>query len=95
MVDVIPLQISDDFKRSYYDLFYELSKEAFNAAKNDSGLGRYMTQKQCCEYIGISFGYLQKLEHMGLPVIELDGKTLVDREDVIQFLNQYKTVSGM
>ncbi|ELK46808.1 hypothetical protein [Halobacillus sp. BAB-2008] len=87
----IPLQVSDEFRSKYYEFFYELSKEAFEAAKRDSGVGRFMTKKQCCEFIGISFGYLQKLEKLGLPVIELEGKVLLDREDVIKFMSKYKS----
>ncbi|CAM3933194.1 hypothetical protein [Mesobacillus zeae] len=90
----IPLQVSDEFKGKYFELFYELSKEAFEAAKRDSGAGRFMTKKQCCEFIGISFGHLQKLEKFGLPVIELEGKVLVDREDVIKFMSKYKKVEN-
>lgn len=90
MAEYLPLPVSDDFKARYYELFYELSKEAFEAAKADTGAGRFMTKKQCCEYIGVSFGYLQKLEKQGLPVINLDGKVLVDREDVIKFMHQNK-----
>jgi hypothetical protein len=91
----IPLQVSDEFKGKYFELFYELSKEAFEAAKRDSGVGRFMTKKQCCEFIGISFGHLQKLEKLGLPVIELEGKVLVDREDVIKFMSKYKKVENL
>lgn len=95
MEGFIPLQVSDEFKNNYYELFYELSKEAFEAAKRDSGAGRFMTKKQCCEFIGISFGHLQKLEKLGLPVIELEGKVLVDREDVIKFMSKYKKVENL
>lgn len=91
MEGFIPLQVSDEFRGKYFELFYELSKEAFEAAKRDSGVGRFMTKKQCCEFIGISFGHLQKLEKLGLPVIELEGKVLIDREDVIKFMSKYKS----
>lgn len=93
MEEVLPLQVSAEFKRKYYDLFYELSKEAFEAAKAQSGAGRFMTKKQCCEYMGISFGHLQKLEKLGLPVIDLEGKVLIDREDVLAFMHKYKTTN--
>ncbi|WP_099305407.1 hypothetical protein [Bacillus sp. Marseille-P3800] len=86
----MPLQVSDEFKEKYYELFYELSKNAFEAAKRDIGEGRFMTKKQCCEFLGISFGHLQKLERVGLPIIELEGKVLLDRVDVIKFMNKYK-----
>lgn len=91
----IPLEVSDEFKGKYFDLFYELSKQAFEAAKRESGAGRFMTKKQCCEFIGISFGHLQKLERIGLPVIELEGKVLVDREDVIKFMSKYKRIENL
>jgi hypothetical protein len=90
MEGLIPLQVSDEFKGKYFELFYELSKEAFEAAKRDSGVGRFMTKKQCCEYMGISFGHLQKLEKIGLPIIDIEGKVLIDREDVVRFMNNHK-----
>lgn len=93
MTDCLPLPVTDEFKAKYYELFYELSKEAFEAAKADTGARRFMTKKQCCEYIGVSFGYLQKLEKQGLPVIDLDGKVLVDREDVIKFMHRNKVTT--
>lgn len=95
MDSFIPLEVSNEFKGKYFELFYELSKEAFEAAKRDSGVMRFMTKKQCCEFIGISFGHLQKLEKLGLPVIELEGKVLVDREDVIKFMSKYKKVENL
>lgn len=91
MGEYLPLPISDEFKGKYFEFFYELSKEAFEAAKRHSGEGRFMTKKQCCEFIGISFGHFQKLEKMGLPIIDLEGKVLIDREDVIKFVNRYKS----
>ncbi|MCD8502139.1 MAG: hypothetical protein LRY71_11200 [Bacillaceae bacterium] len=90
MKRIIPLQVSDEFRDEYYSLFYELSAEAFEAAKRDAGVKRYMTKKEACNYIGVSFNYFQKLEQLGLPTIEIDGKTLVDREDISKFLNKYK-----
>lgn len=95
MEGFIPLQVSDEFKDKYFELFYELSKEAFEAAKRDSGVGRFMTKKQCCEFMGISFGHLQKLEKIGFPVIELEGKVLVDREDVIKFMSNHKKIETL
>lgn len=86
----IQLKVSEEFKTEYYSLFYELSKEAFKAAKEDIGVKRYMTKKEACNYIGVSFNYFQKLVRMGMPTIEIDGKTLVDREDISKFLNKYK-----
>lgn len=88
----IPLQVSDDFKNQYYSFFYELSKEAFAAAKQEAGIKRYMTKKEACAFIGISFNHFQKVEALGLPVIQISGKILIDREDIIKFMNQHKRV---
>ncbi|RKL65360.1 hypothetical protein CR203_21400 [Salipaludibacillus neizhouensis] len=87
MEEYIPLQISDEFKSSYYNLFYQLSKEAFETAKEHAGHKRYMTKKEACEYIGISFTHLKKLE---MPIIEIRGKFLIDREDITAFMNKHK-----
>ncbi|WP_017729563.1 hypothetical protein [Halalkalibacterium ligniniphilum] len=54
-----------------------------------------MTKKQCCEFMGISFGHLQKLEKLGLLIFELKGKVLVDREVVIKFVSKYKKVENL
>lgn len=92
---IIPLQVPEEFRKQYFGMFYELSKEAFEAAQRDIGLKRYLTKKEAAAWIGVSFTYFQKIEAMGLPLIQIGGKTLVDREDITKFMNQYKqTING-
>lgn len=91
-IAVIPLQVSEDFRNQYYSFFYDLAKEAFEAAKQEAGIKRFFTKKEACTFIGISFNHFQKLERMGLPTIELGSKILVDTQDIIKFMNQNKTV---
>ena len=90
-MDMMQIPVPDEFKQQYSSLFYELSKEAFEAAKRDSGIRRYMTKSEACEWIGISFTHFQKLERAGLPTINAGGKVLVDREDIVAFMNKHKS----
>ncbi|MGP4072765.1 hypothetical protein ACTWQB_09455 [Piscibacillus sp. B03] len=90
MPDMMQIPVPEEFKQQYASLFYELSKEAFEAAKNDAGLKRYMTKKEAAAWIGISFTHFQKLEELGLPTIDAGGKVLVDREDITKFMNKHK-----
>lgn len=49
-----------------------------------------MNKKEAAQYIGISFNTFQRLERMGLPVIDVDGIKLVKKEDIDSFLENYK-----
>ncbi|MDQ0352470.1 hypothetical protein J2R98_002314 [Alkalibacillus filiformis] len=90
MSDMMQIPVTDEFKQAYASLFYDLSKEAFEAAKRDTGIKRYLTKQETCEWIGVSFTYLQKMERMGLPTVQLENKTLIDKLDVIEFMNKHK-----
>lgn len=89
-MDMMQIPIDDSFKQQYSALFYDLARESFEAAKRDSGIRRYMTKREACEWIGISFTHFQKLESMGLETIDAGGKVLVDREDIVKFMNKNK-----
>ncbi|MDV7713215.1 MULTISPECIES: helix-turn-helix domain-containing protein [Enterococcus] len=53
-------------------------------------LPRYMTKAQAAEYCGCSFNTFQKYVRAGLRVIQVDGVTRIDKNDVDEFLEQNK-----
>lgn len=53
-------------------------------------LPRYMTKAQAAEYCGCSFNTFQKYVRAGLRVIQVDGVTRIDKNDVDDFLEQNK-----
>ncbi|HJE79488.1 MAG TPA: helix-turn-helix domain-containing protein [Enterococcus gallinarum] len=53
-------------------------------------LPRYMTKVQAAEYCGCSFNTFQKYVRAGLRVIQVDGVTRIDKNDVDEFLEQNK-----
>lgn len=86
----IPLQLSDDFVTAYEKTLMELTRQVIAKAHNENNHKPYMNKKEAAQYIGISFNTFQRLERMGLPVIDVDGIKLVKKEDIDSFLENYK-----
>lgn len=54
------------------------------------GNKRYFKKNAFCEEMSISFNSLQGWLRMGLPVIQVEGITMIDMQDAIEFLNKHK-----
>lgn len=86
----IPFQLSDEFVTAYENTLMELTRQVIAKAHSENGYKPYMNKKEAAQYIGISFNTFQRLERMGLPVIDVDGIKLVKKEDIDLFLENYK-----
>ncbi|MFY0761025.1 hypothetical protein AB1K32_19585 [Metabacillus dongyingensis] len=87
---MIPIEVPKEFTEYYEKLFMSLAEETVEKVRRGYAQKQYMNKKEAAQYIGISFNTLQKLEKMGLPIIEIDGIKLVRREDIDCFLNSHK-----
>lgn len=91
-VMMLPIEISKEFVDSYQALLLDIARESVDKVREGFSEKEYMNKKEASEYIGISFNTFQKLERMGLPVIEIDSVMLVKRQDIDEFLNAHKSV---
>ena len=46
----------------------------------------YLTKKEACIYLSVSYATLQKLIAQGMPVIQIDGKILLSKVSINEFL---------
>lgn len=49
----------------------------------------WMSIKEACLYIGVSYNTFMKYREMGLKVCEIEGVKRVSKEEIDIFLNQY------
>lgn len=88
----IPIQLSESFTASYEEALLKIAKNVLEKVQLNEEFKPYMNKTEAAQYIGVSFNTLQKLERMGLPVIEIDGIRLVGKRDIDDFLNEYKNM---
>lgn len=53
---------------------------------------RYFRKKEFCKEMGISNNTLSLWIRKGLPVIQIEGISMIDMDDAVSFLNKHKTV---
>lgn len=88
----IPLQLSEGFIASYEEALLKMAKNVLEKVQSNEEFKPYMNKTEAAQYIGVSFNTLKKLERMGLPVIEIDGIRLIGKQDIDDFLNEYKNM---
>lgn len=86
----VPIQLSSNFVDSYENALLEMTQKIIEKVQLDSDIKPYMNKKEAAQYIGVSFNTFQKLEKMGLPIIEIDGIRLVRKQDIDDFLEEHK-----
>lgn len=89
---MLPVEVSKEFTEFYEKLFVSLAKETVERVKDGFSQKQYMNKKEAAYYIGVSFNTFQKLERMGLPIIEIDGIKLVSKQDIDSFLDSHKQI---
>lgn len=83
----IPSGVQDDLRSMISSLAQEVIQEVkgHEAAAKD-----YMTVKETCKYLNISFGTLQKFERLGLKKITIEGKILFKKKSIDEFMRNYE-----
>lgn len=83
----LPPEMGEEIKQMFRSMAWDVIKEVKDQ-RNE--LKPFMTQKQCCEILGISFTTMQKWRNQGLKLTVIDGKTLVSRDTLIEFLKSHE-----
>lgn len=71
----IAIKVKEGIKKGFEDFF-----------NNPIERKMYLTKKEACIYIGVSFSILQRIIIMGLPTIQIDGKLLISKKSIDDFL---------
>lgn len=87
----LKIQIPDGTNQELKAMFLNMAAEIIQETKK-IGLSdkEFFNQKEACELLGISYQTLQAWRRKGLKIVAIDGKTIVPRSNIIQFLKSYE-----
>lgn len=70
-----------------YELTSAAVTKAVTKAVTDAGSNKeFLSQKEICDWIGVSTNTLKSYVRMGLPVIVMGGRNLYSKKEVSKFL---------
>ena len=83
----LSFEFSADSKAEIQNIFRDLAKQAVSEVMQ-SPIERkmFLNKSEAQAYIGVSYATLQKLIAQGLPVIQIDGKILLSKVSINEFL---------
>lgn len=83
----LPHEVQEDLRNMISSLAHEVIQEV----KGQEAISKpYMSIKETCSYLNISFGTLQKFERLGLKKITIDGKILFQKKTIDEFMKTYE-----
>ena len=88
----LSFEFSADSKAEIQKIFRDLAKQAVSEVMQSPVERKmYLTKKEACAYLSISYATIQKLILMGLPSIQIDGKCLVSKTSIDQFMKSLES----
>lgn len=83
----LSFEFSADSKAEIQKIFRDLAKQAVSEVM-ESPFERkmFLNKSEAQTYIGVSYATLQKLIAQGLPVIQIDGKILLSKVSINEYL---------
>lgn len=78
-------ELEEQIARTVISIVNNTAVETMN-----KGGQRYMKKKTFCEEMQISFNSLQVWIAKGLPVVQIEGISLIDMRDAEKFLQEHK-----
>ena len=85
----LEIQISDEFNASFETYLKEAARKVIQEVMNNPIERKpYLNKGEAAAYIGISRTSLEKLIHRGLPIVTIDGRTLISKEEIRNFFKE-------
>lgn len=92
MASNLSFEFSADSKAEIRNIFQDLAKEVVSEVmQNPIERKMYLTKKEACAYLSISYATIQKLILMGLPSIQIAGKCLFSKTSIDQFMKSLES----
>ena len=83
----LSFEFSADSKTEIQNIFRDLAKQAVSEVMQSPVERKmFLNKSEAQAYIGVSYATLQKLIAQGLPVIQIDGKILLSKVSINEFL---------
>lgn len=71
----IAIKVKEGIKKGFEDFFNDPIQKKM-----------YLTKKEACAYLSVSYASLQKLIAQGLPLISIDSKILISKTSIDNFM---------
>ena len=83
----LSFEFSEGAKAEIKNMIKDLAKEAVDEVRNNPiERKQYLNKSESQKYLGCSYATLQKLIAQGLPVIHIDGKMLLSKSSIDNFM---------
>ncbi len=82
-----PSEVQQDLRQMITDLAQEVIQDVKGREAESKP---YMTVKETCAYLNISFSTLQKFERLGLKKITVEGKILFKKKTIDEFMKEFE-----
>lgn len=84
----IQFELSDEVQKQLEELFQQSARQVFKEVREkELHTKEYMKLKEACEYVGISYGTLQKwIREEDLKVIDVSGIKMIAKQTINTFL---------
>lgn len=83
----LKIQISDEFNASFEAYLKEAARKVIQEVlQNPIERKQYYSKGEAAQYLGISRAILERLILSGLPVVQVQGRTLISRKSIDDFM---------
>ncbi|MBA5254244.1 hypothetical protein HWD66_09100 [Enterococcus hirae] len=87
----VSVMLNTDQTKQLKTHVFEMTKEAIDQARIDSGLERsFLKGKEMAKFLNVSYGTFLKFKRLGLPVIVVDTIELYSKEEVKKWMLQHQ-----
>lgn len=88
----LSFEVPETFADKYFEQLVNMNREAIEEIKSCSQMERrYLTKKEACEYLSVSYQTLQTMITKGLDTIKVGSKYFIDVKDIHIFMEKHKT----
>lgn len=85
----LKIQISEEFNASFEAYLKETARNVIQEVMNNPiERKQYLNKGEAAAYIGVSRTILEKLIHKGLPIVTIESKVLISKEEIHNFLKE-------
>lgn len=88
----ISIPIPEDTENAIRALLEGIARDVITkTAEKEINAKQYLSMNETCEYIGISFGTLQRwIREEDFPIIHIQGKKFADKKTIHEFMKSHE-----
>lgn len=85
----IELSMPSGLEEQIKSVVIQATNQAINEYYGKQATKEWMSVKEACSYIGVSYNTLSKYRQMGLRICEIDGVKRISKKEIDNFLEKH------